>query len=37
MAFDRFMIAVLLCNLDQTAATGVALQDLHMAYLHGDA
>jgi hypothetical protein len=33
MTFDRFRIALLLRNLDQPAA----LQDLHMAYLDGDA
>jgi hypothetical protein len=37
MTFGRFMIALLLRNLDQTAATGAALQDLDMAYLDGDA
>lgn len=38
MTFDRFMIALLLRNLDQTtAATAAALQDLHMDYPDGDA
>ncbi|HYU67189.1 MAG TPA: hypothetical protein VEK09_10580 [Jatrophihabitantaceae bacterium] len=40
MTFDRFMIALVLRNLDQAAAeaaTGAALRDLHMAYLDGDA
>jgi hypothetical protein len=37
MTFDRFMIVLLLFNLDQTAATGATLQDLDMAYLDGDA
>jgi hypothetical protein len=37
MTFGRFMIALLLRSLDQTAATGAALQDLDMAHLDGDA
>jgi hypothetical protein len=37
MTFGGFMIELLLRNLDQTAVTGAALQDLDMAYLDGDA
>jgi hypothetical protein len=40
MTIDRFMIALLLRNLDQPAAeaaTGAALHDLHIAYPDGDA